>query len=102
MVAVLSGAASATPVDATVIRCRQQICGISYGVRGSVAVGFARLGGHRAPTSHRHCHLAGAGMGRVAALPRPSREGLCGRGNGRGGELRAGVGDGGRSGWRLG
>jgi hypothetical protein len=39
---------------------------------------------------------------RWAALPRPGKEGLRGGGNDRGGELCAIVGDGGRSGWRLG
>jgi hypothetical protein len=102
MDAALSGAASAMPLDATVVRCRQQICNARYGVRGSAAVGFARLGVHHAPTSHRHHHLIEAGMGRVAALPCPSREGLRGGGSGRGGELRAGVGDRGHGGRRLG
>jgi hypothetical protein len=87
MAAALSGAVFATPPDATVIQCRQRICGICYGVWGSAAVGFARLGGHRAPTSHRHRCLTGATMGRVTALPCPSGEGLRGGGSGWGGEL---------------
>jgi hypothetical protein len=54
------------------------------------------------PASHHHLRLAGAGMGRVTALPRPRREGLHSGGSGRGGEIHAGVGDGRRGGRQLG
>jgi hypothetical protein len=47
-------------------------------------------------------HTVASPEPRWATLPRPSKEGLCGGGNGRGGELCAIVGDGGRSSWRLG
>jgi hypothetical protein len=43
--------------DATVIRYIKRIFNVRYSIRGGAAVGFARLGGQRTPTSHRHCHL---------------------------------------------
>jgi hypothetical protein len=96
MAAVLFGMASAMPWMLQSFDDDSRYATFESG--GSSAVGFARLGGHHVPTSHRHRRLTRE----WAALPRPGKEGLRGGGNDRGGELCAIVGDGGRSGWRLG
>jgi hypothetical protein len=65
MAAVLFGMASAMPWMLQSFDDDSRYATFESG--GSSAVGFARLGGHHVPTSHRHRRLTRAEMGRFAS-----------------------------------